>query len=452
MTPWCMVENAPCVGEQLDDGAEWMYCDPKTDMPLAHECAKITDPCKCTGNCGWNTSAGAGEFGAGGKCVLAEESTTNCNECPSMNQCKSDECMERACVTEFDPEQTCQCDEECSKYGNCCDDVAKCSSSSLKRKCSKIKDPCKCPEGCGYSTPKGFCEPGSSTSCPECPTIGGCKNHTCKEQGCVLEFNPENECQCDDVCEDYGNCCKDIKECRLVVDRDLPTCKCMDRWVDPSSDSKDCHKPQKLCPEDPCDGYEAPWCSVANAPCNGERLDYGGGWMTCNSKSGYPSDCDLIHEPCQCLGYCGWSSSRGKCVKIEKGDDTETSCDECSTMPHCTNKKCDELGCKSEFEATNVCQCTEDCADYGNCCEDRDSCDSCGFDGVRIKLRKKSVTMDFKNVEDACACETLCTGEDAWLYNKKKKACWCRSMKGEDRNRAKKHDDYASSYDIEKKN
>merc|ERR1719433_2643910 len=112
----------PNFPETPDCSGELLYV-----MPIRNECnaydwgsmlatwdgycvGSTVDPCACPEGTGYDSDTMA--------CV--EGSTTRCWECTTMEGCESITCASDNCP-EFSPDYTCQCNEDCATYGNCCD-------------------------------------------------------------------------------------------------------------------------------------------------------------------------------------------------------------------------------------------------------------------------------------------------------------------------------------------
>jgi len=74
-------------------------------------------------------------------------------------------CQAFGCSNDYRPHQSCQCNEKCEGYGNCCNDFRACSGS-------------------------------------------------CQSFGCPTDFQANRVCQCNSQCEAFGNCCADYKACK----------------------------------------------------------------------------------------------------------------------------------------------------------------------------------------------------------------------------------------------
>ena len=84
----------------------------------------------------------------------------------------------------------------------------------------------------------------------------------------------------------------------------------------------------------------------------------------------WDNGCPRTTNPCNCGEVCGWSSENSRCEL-----DSTTTCDECPEI--CITGSCltfePEL-CPLEYNPLLSCQCTEDCAEYRNCCFDYALC------------------------------------------------------------------------------
>lgn len=85
-------------------------------------------------------------------------------------------CQEYGCNSAYRKERSCQCNEKCTRYGNCCPDFVK--------KCGAVRN-----------------------STPGHPIVS--KQGSCKEYGCEAAYSKEHSCQCNTKCKTYGNCCVD---------------------------------------------------------------------------------------------------------------------------------------------------------------------------------------------------------------------------------------------------
>ena len=85
----------------------------------------------------------------------------------------------------------------------------------------------------------------------------------------------------------------------------------------------------------------------------------------------WENDCPRSSNPCECGQTCGWSSETNRCEP-----DGVTTCEECPEI--CIYGSCLTFQtsgtCPHDYDPRLVCQCTEDCAQFGNCCEDVGQC------------------------------------------------------------------------------
>merc|ERR1719195_171771 len=81
-------------------------------------------------------------------------------------------------------------------------------------------------------------------------------------------------------------------------------------------------------------------------------------------------DCQSDYDPCSCPDGSGWSKDLMTCV-----EGSTTSCDECPTMEGCVADSCAVSLCPDSYDPMRLCQCTANCEEYENCCEDADVCD-----------------------------------------------------------------------------
>merc|ERR1712166_1427357 len=79
-------------------------------------------------------------------------------------------------VAHYRPQDSCQCNDKCKAYGNCCMDH------------NRV-----------YTYIHGL--------------LQGSKSETCADKGCPQYYNPSWKCQCNGLCTKYGNCCEDSTRC-----------------------------------------------------------------------------------------------------------------------------------------------------------------------------------------------------------------------------------------------
>ncbi|XP_070555155.1 uridylate-specific endoribonuclease-like [Ptychodera flava] len=113
-----------------------------------------------------------------------------------------DSCINR-CGLNFDSSYSCQCNDGCVNYGDCCadyDSLCQGSSDSCQGRCGEQYDrtnPCHCNDLCGQY---GNC---CSDYTSECDSSNSCKGR------CGEQYDKTNPCHCNDLCSQYGNCCND---------------------------------------------------------------------------------------------------------------------------------------------------------------------------------------------------------------------------------------------------
>jgi len=97
---------------------------------------------------------------------------------------------------------------------------AETTSAVLEGNCTSTLDPCQCSgNGCGWDSDVNKCVNGSTTSCGECAVAHeNCTVGDCEQFGCPAEYNPDLVCQCNPLCLQFGNCCKDAVEvCQIIT-------------------------------------------------------------------------------------------------------------------------------------------------------------------------------------------------------------------------------------------
>eukprot|EP00493_Phyllostaurus_siculus_P023049 UN23383 len=93
-----------------------------TDVPTTIAEA-VTDPCLCPEGTGWSRT----------KLGCFEDSTTACDECPTMNGCEAGSCA--AGCYGYMPLRLCQCTPSCLEFGNCCQDAKPCMTCEEQSWC-----------------------------------------------------------------------------------------------------------------------------------------------------------------------------------------------------------------------------------------------------------------------------------------------------------------------------
>ncbi|XP_078495936.1 uncharacterized protein LOC144751894, partial [Ciona intestinalis] len=114
-------------------------------------------------------------------------------------------CIDR-CDESYNGGNTCQCNDRCREYGNCCDDyIPVCAATdSCQLRCSERHDSaqsCSCDDQC--LTYNNCCDDYEEI----CNPIATCKDR------CDESSSPTGAvCYCDSKCSQYKNCCDDFAD------------------------------------------------------------------------------------------------------------------------------------------------------------------------------------------------------------------------------------------------
>jgi len=126
--------------------------------------------------------------------------------------------------------------------------------------------------------------------------------------------------------------------------------------------------------------------------------------------------CATITNPCDCVGDCGWSTENDICGPASE---YTTVCTECDTLEGCITGSCltlsDDL-CPAEYNEMRICQCNNECRDYGNCCWDVTGCGGDNYERIGVDLKcdigeNRTFKLDFTSVENCaqrCAADNDC--------------------------------------------
>lgn len=126
--------------------------------------------------------------------------------------------------------------------------------------------------------------------------------------------------------------------------------------------------------------------------------------------------CTTIKNPCDCVGACGWSTENDICGSASE---YRTTCTECDTLEGCITGSCltltDDL-CPAEYNEMRVCQCNDQCRDFGNCCWDVTGCGGDNYERVDVDLKcnagaTRTFKLDFTSVENCaqrCVADGIC--------------------------------------------
>jgi len=124
--------------------------------------------------------------------------------------------------------------------------------------------------------------------------------------------------------------------------------------------------------------------------------------------------CAAITNPCECVGACGWSTEKDMCGSASEH---RTTCTECDTVEGCITGSCltlsDEL-CPLEYNEMRLCQCNDQCRDFGNCCWDVTGCGGDNYERIGVDLKcdigdSRSFKLDFTSLEN---CARRCEADD----------------------------------------
>jgi len=167
-----------------------------TDAPTTNvevngaESVVVTDPCLCPEGTGWSRS----------KLGCFEDSTTACDECPTMERCEAGSCA-NGCYG-YMPMRLCQCTPSCLEFGNCCQDSQPCMTCQEESWCSE-NIPCNglcsqqntCPCTCGHIPTQSPSPSPTATVCDVSQEQDFCQDVPCEEL-CDPTLCP---CTCPDV-------------------------------------------------------------------------------------------------------------------------------------------------------------------------------------------------------------------------------------------------------------
>eukprot|EP00493_Phyllostaurus_siculus_P026135 UN26480 len=150
----------------------------------------VTDPCSCPEGTGWSRS----------KLGCFEDSTTACDECPTMGACEAGSCA--AGCYGYMPMRLCQCTPSCLEFGNCCQDAQPCMTCQEQSWCSE-NIPCNglctqqdsCPCTCGHIPTQSPSPSPTATVCDVSQEEDFCQGVPCEEL-CDPTLCP---CTCPDV-------------------------------------------------------------------------------------------------------------------------------------------------------------------------------------------------------------------------------------------------------------
>jgi len=124
--------------------------------------------------------------------------------------------------------------------------------------------------------------------------------------------------------------------------------------------------------------------------------------------------CATITNPCECVGDCGWSTENDLCGS---GAEYRTTCTECDTLEGCITGSCLTLSdhiCPSDYNEMRICQCNDQCRDFGNCCWDVTGCGGDNYERLGSDFKcdvgdSRTFRLDFTSVQN---CAQRCLADD----------------------------------------
>jgi len=245
----------------------------------------------------------------------------------------------------YKPEHPCQCNDRCEEFDNCCHDYKKNDTSS-----GDVID---------GSSSESSNSSGSDSKNGEALVPKG----VCASLGCPQFYEPSWPCQCNALCEQFGNCCEDAHkdECAPAVPA-LPRCE--------SCPIQPYFCGSGGCATDECCG--TPWSPLP------KTKQWGGDDLP--SKGG---SCCLVNTHCDCNEdktecQCGTCKCDGSLAPAPTPPPTPkppiTKEDTANNTDIVFTGVCVDKGCPTKFEPEWGCQCNSQCADYDNCCPDAGTC------------------------------------------------------------------------------
>merc|ERR1719285_942048 len=347
--------------------------------------------------------------------------------CQTIISCEENDCPD------FDASLSCQCNADCLKFDNCCEDADICKIEETTelptmmptrrmpeettelptmmptRSMPTDTDPCTCPEGTGFDSDTMTCLEGSTTRCWECAEMEGCMTISCNENDCPA-FGESFSCQCNDACHEFGDCCEDVEVCtmpgvRFVMKLNID----MAKFTEKKQDIKmavartvgvaaemvrataamrrrrslqdraetnieiyiwtyDTDAVSALVSDD---SFPREMESALQDELDEPRvrvMQVSEPSIENVSTTEEPDACNAITTPCACVDECGWSSSQDMCVS---STESTTNCIECTSLDMCVEgTSCEDFGCPEVFMPEHTCQCDSMCEEFDNCCED----------------------------------------------------------------------------------
>jgi len=298
-----------------------------------------------------------------------------------LPSCKDGTCGSNSPVCNQD--KCCYCDDHCLEFGDCCDDYA--------LVCARQEHPITgaCDGSCGIKSSSGSC-----WCDEECVKFGDCCEDACERCGyncvgmsdnklvdntqacdgsCGL-FLPVENCGCDEVCEQFGDCCTDVCE----------TCgfNCINVTV---------------IYEGTCEGSCGLFLPVENCGCDEACVEFGDCCTDVCESCGYICNNITAIDTNTCEGSCGIFLSAANCgcdeACVEFGDCCSDVCKSCGyncknmLLPASNSTSICSDNCGIFLQGEN-CGCDEACTAFGDCCTD--ACESCGYNCNTITMSENS--------------------------------------------------------------
>ncbi len=276
---------------------------------IDNNCDDEIDNTACQPSC--NGGKVCGDDGCGGSCgECPEGSTCFSGQCEQGVEPGGDTCLGK-CGGAYDPNASCQCDQNCGKVGDCCDDFCDNCSALYPQACECV---------------------------PNCVTDDGAAKE-CGGDGCggVCGTCPEGS-----ACDAQGSCgCTDEATTSCGADGNV-------YWYDSCGNQGEL---KTDCADAGCSGGLCTGCEPSCA--EGQQCGDDGCGGSCGECGGGASCveglCEIATLPGSCEGRCG-----------DYDDALECQCDSgCFTFGDCCEDVCD--ACSTDFE--DKCGCSDEDGD-----------------------------------------------------------------------------------------
>jgi hypothetical protein len=294
------------------------------------------------------------------------------------------------------PAGDCWCDDQCTFYGDCCDDKVDECDAPQQQNCGGFA---------GLACPTDqYCHYEADDICGFADAMGVCMD---LPEACIEIFSPV--CGCDGVT--YSNSCfanaagTSVQYQGACNGGDSDLCLTDDDCEDGSTcDDTDCHMPP--CPP----GMACP--QVCMGICQDDTIFCGGfGNIACpdgmECADDPNDDCDPANGGADCGGVCVPSEICPPVVCTLACDEfqkDENGCDICACAP--AGDSCE--GSCGSASADGSCYCDKLCESYGDCCDDFTAeCSREPASGMCVKNSNDQCTTDADCVAGGCGGE-LC--------------------------------------------